>query len=532
MAIDPQDLPSPQNRTGRPVYRDFLPPCNNACPAGENIQAWLAEAQAGNWKKAWQILMDDNPLPAVTGRVCHHPCQNGCNRNFFDTTVNIHEVERFLGDKAVEENWTPAIPQQESGKRVLIVGAGPSGLSAAYHLRRMGHQVVIHEAGPVPGGMMHFGIPAYRLPREILDAETDRIQRMGIEIVLNQKVTDLLAEKEAGNFDAIFLAIGAHLGQNVDIPQQDAVKILDALSFLREVDQGNPPMLGRRVAIYGGGSTAMDAARTAMRLGYEPFVIYRRDQKHMRARKDEAEDALTEGVKVNWLRTIKEIDNTSFTVEVMELDKRGKPQPTGKFETLEADALIMAIGQRTDSQFLTKIPEIKFKKDGTVVVGRDMATGYPGIFAGGDMVPGKRNVSLAIGHGKQAARNIDAFLRGERYVKPPKHRIVRYKQLNMWYTEEGPQQQSTEIPLEARIDSFAEVREGLSPKAAISEAKRCISCGNCYECDICLERCPEDAILKLEPGKGYEINYDLCTGCAVCYEECPCHAIEMIPEPQ
>ena len=542
MATKPNDLTSPPDLTGhskgtgalrtqRPVYMDFLPPCNNACPAGENIQAWMAEAQAGNHQRAWEILMDDNPLPAVLGRICHAPCENGCNRTFIDTTVNIHAVERFLGDKAIEEKWQTQLLATGNGKRVLIVGAGPSGLSAAYHLTRMGHKVVIHEAGPVAGGMMHLGIPAYRLPREVLNAEIERILDMGVEIVLNHKVSDILAEKVKGNFDAVFVAVGAHISENVDIPQNDAVKILDALSFLKDVDQGNPPTLGRRVAIYGGGDVAMDAARTAVRLGYEPYIIYRRDRKRMPAKDSETEGALTEGVKINWLRSIREIDQTEFKVEIMELDKRGKPQPTGTFETLEADALIMAVGQRTDTAFLSKIPEIKFKKDGTVVVGRDMATGYPGIFAGGDMVPGKRSVALAIGHGKKAAKNIDAYLQNTSYEKPPKHKIAGYKRLHMWYATEAPPKTNPELPVEDRIISFVEVSQGLEEAAAVYEAKRCLSCGNCFECDACYGSCPEDAIIKLGPGQRYEYNYDLCTGCAVCYEGCPCHAIEMIPEP-
>ena len=252
-------------RTMRPVYVDRLPPCNHACPAGENVQAWLAEAQAGRYREAWEIIVRDNPLPAVHGRVCYHPCEDACNRKDVDDAVSIHAVERFLGDMALAQGLDRRSPtRRRSGKRVLVVGAGPSGLSAAWHLALLGHAVVIHEAGPMAGGMMHFGIPKYRLPREVLDAEIERIRSIGVEIVLNHKVTDLLAEKTDGRFDAVFLAVGAHLSKRQDIPARDAGKIYDALQFLEgRRARRRAAAIGRRVAIYGGGNTAMDAARTA-----------------------------------------------------------------------------------------------------------------------------------------------------------------------------------------------------------------------------------------------------------------------------
>ncbi len=255
-------------RQRRPVYVDLLAPCNHACPAGENIQAWLAHAQAGRYREAWLTLINDNPLPAVHGRVCYHPCEIDCNRGQLDSPVGIHAVERFLGDLAGRQGWQPPIDAPPSGKRVLVIGAGPSGLSAAYHLARLGHAVEIHEAGPLAGGMMHFGIPAYRLPREDLMQEVRRIEAMGVEIVLNHKVDDLLAEKEAGGFDAAFAAIGAHVSKHVDIPARDAARVLDAREpSPRRQHRRTARSLGRRVVVYGGGNTAMDAARTAERLG-------------------------------------------------------------------------------------------------------------------------------------------------------------------------------------------------------------------------------------------------------------------------
>ena len=519
-------------RTRRPAYVDLLPPCNNACPAGENIQGWLAHAQAGRYREAWLTLVRDNPLPAVHGRVCYHPCETSCNRQQVDSAVSIHAVERFLGDLATREGWPLPVDAPSSGKRVLIVGAGPSGLSAAYHLTRMGHAVEIHDAGPLPGGMMHFGIPAYRLPREELMKEVRQIEAMGVQLVLNHKVEDLLAEKEVGSFDAAFTAIGAQVSKHIDIPARDAARVLDAVSLLHEVGTGDRPRLGRRVVVYGGGNTAMDAARTARRLGAEEaLIIYRRDRAHMPAHAFEADEALEEGIKIKWLTSIKEIAGPTLTVEVMELDSAGRPHPTGQLDTLEADAVVLALGQQTDSGFLRKIPAIEFQSDGTVIVGPNMMTGHPGIFAGGDMVPSERTVTAAVGHGKKAARHIDAWLRGSAYQPPPKHPIVSFEMLHLpIYSDADPSVQRR-LPVAARTTGFAEVLAGLSEGEASYEAERCLSCGNCFECDQCYAACPEQAIEKLGPGRRYRYLYDRCTGCAVCFETCPCHAIEMIPEP-
>jgi NADPH-dependent glutamate synthase beta subunit-like oxidoreductase len=518
-------------RVQRPDYVSLLPPCNAACPAGENIQAWLALVIEKRYKAAWQALIKENPLPAVHGRVCYHPCETGCNRGQLDSPVSIHAVERFLGDRAIRKGWQVEWEAPASGKRVLIVGAGPSGLSAAYHLTRLGHSVEVHEAGPMAGGMMHFGIPAYRMPRDVLDAEISRIENMGVRFVFDHKVEDLLAERDAGNFDAVFVAIGAHISKHIDIPARDAGKMLDAVSFLASVEAGEAPQLGRRVAIYGGGNTAMDAARVAKRLGAdEALIIYRRDREHMPAHTFEADEAIEEGVKINWLRTIKEIDATTFTVEVMEVGEDGRPRGTGKLETLEADSLILALGQNSDATLLQGIEGIEFEWD-TVSVDTHMMTGHPGIFAGGDMVPSERTVTVAVGHGKKAARNIDAWLRGEVFWPPEKHTLASFDKLHVWYFTDAAQRSQESIDLQLRQSGFEEVVHGLKKPDAVFEALRCLSCGNCYECDGCFGACPERAIIKLGKRKGYAINFDKCTGCGVCFQQCPCHAIDMVPEP-
>ena len=297
--------------------------------------------------------------------------------------------------------------------RVLVVGAGPSGLSAAYQLARVGHTVTIREAGPLAGGMMRFGIPKYRLPREVLDAEIARIVALGVSIELNAKVDDVLAAKRDGHFDAVFLAVGAHIAKRAYLPAGSAGKMLDAVAVLRSMEGEERPLLGRRVVVYGGGNTALDVARTAKRLGAEESVIvYRRTREKMPAHDAELEEALQEGVLVKWLSTIREAGESSITVEKMTLDDKGMAQPTGEFETLAADSVVLALGQDVDLSLLDGVPGLEID-GGVVKVDANMMTGHPGIFAGGDMVPGERTVTVGIGHGKLAARNIDAWLRGE-----------------------------------------------------------------------------------------------------------------------
>jgi 2-oxoacid:acceptor oxidoreductase delta subunit (pyruvate/2-ketoisovalerate family) len=517
-------------RTTRPVYVDRLPPCNNACPAGENIQGWLYDAESGDYEAAWRLLTQDNPLPAVMGRVCYHPCESSCNRANLDAPVGINSVERFLGDEAIRHGWRFAAPPAPSGKRVLVVGAGPSGLSAAYHLARLGHAVAIHEAGPVAGGMMRFGIPKYRLPREVLEAEVRRIVGLGVELRLNAKVSDIRESMRAGAFDAAFLAVGAHIAKRAYIPAGSAAKILDALSVLRSMEGADKPLLGRRVVVYGGGNTAIDVARTAKRLGAEEaIIVYRRTRERMPAHDFEVEEALQEGVLIKWLSTIKQAAESSITVEKMVLDAEGSPQPTGEFETLAADSVVLALGQDVDLSLLEGVPGLEVK-DGVVRVGPDMMTGCAGVFAGGDMVPAERTVTVAIGHGKKAARHIDAWLRGTRYAPPPKHEPATFERLNPWYYADAPKTVRPVLDIVRRQSTFDEVVNGLDESNALYEARRCLSCGNCFECDNCYGVCPDNAVIKLGPGKRFQFNYDYCKGCGICAVECPCGAIKMIPE--
>ena len=539
-------------RTERPVYVDLLPPCNHACPAGENIQQWLYHAEegqgSGGYEAAWRQIMQDNPLPAIMGRVCYRPCETACNRAQVDAPVGINSVERFLGDEAIRQGWTVPVTAPDTGKRVLIVGAGPSGLSAAYHLRLLGHQVTLRDSAVWAGGMMRFGIPAYRLPRDILDAEVGRILAMGVTWEGGQQVTDLEAAMVDGGFDAAFLAVGAQRGKRAYIPAGDSARILDAVTLLHSMEGAERPQLGRRVAVYGGGNTAMDAARTARRLGAtDAVVVYRRTRDRMPAHAIEVEEAADEGVRMMWLSTIARAGEGKLTIEKMKLDETGFPQPTGEFTELEADTVVLALGQEAELSLLDGVPGVTIA-DGVVQVGSDLMTGHPGIFAGGDMVPADRTVTVAIGHGKKAARSIDAFLRtnagNEHAPLPagsmvaaaqlgtatPAPRLADFSRLNTWYYSDAPATVRPQLDAARRISTFDEVTGGLDESTAVFEARRCMSCGNCFECDNCYGVCPDNAVINLGPGRRYEIDLDYCKGCGICAAECPCGAIDMVPE--
>lgn len=517
-------------RTRRPVYVDFMPPCNSACPAGENIQAWLSLAQAGDYEGAFRVLMEDNPFPAIMGRVCVKPCETGCNRNHIDKTVNIHAVERFIGDEAIRLHWKILNESKPTGKRVMVVGAGPGGLSAAYHLACMGHTVEIFEREDAPGGLLRTGVPNYRLPKNILDEEVKRIAEMGVKINLSHTVQDIRQEKAAGKFDAVYLSTGAQHINSENIETDYSISITDAFSFFRAAGDSTP-YENKKFVVYGGGKLALYLARVLKRFNSEAIVFFPGDKKMMPAYDYETEDAMAEGVTVQLLKSIRKIQHHRLTIESMKVEK-GKTIGTGEMENLEADAVIIAMGQEAETGYLRPLPGIVLKEDGTVVINAERMTGYEGIFAGGDMLPGEnRSATIAIGHGKKAARHINAYLSNDHYEKGEKHPTAGYRKLQMWYKTEAPFIAQTRLRPEEAIKSFDEVITGLTEGEARYEAQRCLSCGNCFECDGCFGACPEDAIIKLGTGKRYKFNFNLCTGCAVCYEQCPCHSIEMIPEP-
>jgi NADPH-dependent glutamate synthase beta subunit-like oxidoreductase len=528
-------------RVERPVYRHALPPCSAACPAAEAVRDWLYTAEDGSYQAAWQRLMQDNPLPATMGRVCYHPCETECNRAQLDQAVGINAVERFLGDEAIRRGWQPPAPARPTGRRVLIVGSGPAGLSAAYQLALRGHAVTVREAAAKPGGMLRFGIPRYRLPREVLDAELARIAALGVRFETESCVDDLDDALREGGFEAAFLGVGAQSGKNAYIPAADSAHILDALTLLAAAEDRWPLHVGRRVAVYGGGNTAMDAARTARRLGAsDAVVVYRRTRERMPAHESELEEALAEGVTVRWLSTIAHADQGRIAVERMELDDSGFPRPTGDYETLAADTVVLALGQSAELSWLGEASGITVA-DGSIQVGEDLATGRPGVFAGGDAVAGQEHTATrAIGQGAAAARAIDRYLsslptRQEEAPDQQPQTPLPFEDLNTWYYSDAPATVRPQLEAARRADTFAEVVQGLTENNALYEARRCLSCGNCFGCDNCYGVCPDNAITKLgfdaDGQPRYAIDLDYCKGCGLCAAECPAGAILMVPEP-
>ena len=415
-------------RTERPVYVDRIPPCNNACPAGENIQAWLYHAESGDYHAAWKTLVENNPLPAIMGRACYHPCESACNRAQLDHEVNIHSVERFLGDEAIRRRLAVRGWLDHPAKMSWSSARDHPGFRRRITWRGSATKLAIYEAGPAAGGMMRFGIPKYRLPREILNAEIARIARYGRHIRLNDRVDDLAASPER---QAIRRCLSRR--RSARMPNAHIFRrAMPAESWMRweccaSVDGGEAAELGRRVLVYGGGNTALDVARTAKRLGAtETLIVYRRTREKMPAHDFEVQEAIEEGIQFRWLSTIKEAGDSSFKIEKMRLDEKGFPQPTGDFETIEGDSLVLALGQDVDLSFLERVSGLEIV-DGVVKVNSQMMTGHPGVFAGGDMVPAERTVTVAVGHGKKAARNIDAWLRGAAYHPGAKHELRRSK---------------------------------------------------------------------------------------------------------
>lgn len=532
IVLDPNT--SLQNQTGswrnmKPKYVDRLPPCNVACPSGENIQKWLSLMQEGKTKQAWEEIMLNNPFPAVMGRVCYHTCEKACNRSQFDGAVNINLIERSIGDVAITNNWkTSSNCAQLSGKKVLIIGAGPSGLSAAYFLKLSGCDVTIYESKSQCGGMMRYGVPKYRLPRKILDAEIKRILDLGVKLECNKHVSNIKSELQ--NFDAVYVATGAHVPAAAEIKftndkNEKKIRVFDAIDMLRKIEDSEFEVnsLGQNVVVYGGGNTAIDVARTAIRFGANVRIVYRRTIHNMPAHNSEIEDALAEGVEILCLRTIDCIDGSNVILNKMNYDEENEILTvTGEKETVAIDSLIIATGQSID---LALFDEIDIVDGKSIVVDANLMTNIEGIFAGGDVVKGKRTVTHAIGFGKKAAKCINAFLVNEQPKINTKNEIASFKKLN---TEYYKKQVREDVNVNNDL-SFNEKNISYSAEKMVFESERCFSCGSCFHCDNCYGFCPDNAIIKHADGS-LEFNYDYCKGCGICAVECPCGAIRMVDE--
>lgn len=554
------------NKTGawrylRPTFQDKTPPCNNSCPAGEDVEGYIYLAGKKRYKEAWSLIKEENPFPGVCGRVCMHPCQNACNREEFDKAININAVERFLADHALKQGYRVSFKKRKKKERVAIVGSGPAGLTCAYHLTRMGYQVTVFEALPVPGGMLRVGIPDYRLPKRVLEEEIDSILELGVQIQTNAKIDREIFEKKLKDFNAIFISTGNHKSINLRIPGDDSSGVISGLSFLKDMHIGVKVHVEKRVAVIGGGNTAIDAARSALRLGAKPFILYRRTTEEMPAIESEVMETEKEGIKIFYLTSPIRVISQNGRVEKLECVKNrlGPPDGSGRRIPIEikdsrffieVDNVISAIGEVPDLSFLPEGIDIKNQ---LLVTNEGLATLKKGVFAGGDVTSPLRSVAHAIGSGKRAAISIDRYLQGKglediidtiqigdgvslsmrKYLQRDNLssrrslEIVRFRNLNLDYFEHQTRQEMNTLCTEEKVSSFEEVNIGFQAETALHEAKRCFNCGVCNLCDNCSIFCPDMAVIKQSDRDQNTIDYDHCKGCGICVEECPRDAMYM-----
>ncbi len=534
MAVSLADMG--HNRTGswrylRPIYSEKIAPCKNACPVGNDIPRILSLVSQGRYEDAWRLFRETSPLPGVCGRVCYHPCESFCNRKNFDEALSIAAVERFVADACFDlEDKIPERPKRS--EKIAIVGSGPAGLTCAYFLAKDGYAVTVFEAASQPGGMLRLGIPAYRLPREVLNREIDLIARWGVEFRTNTKIgQDISIEKLWDSHDAVFIATGAHSGRALNIPGEEFAT--QGLEFLKAVNAGKTVTLGKQVLIIGGGNTAMDCARTALRLGAQPIVVYRRTREEMPAIAEEIEEAEHEGTRFEFLAAPIAIRKLNGKLEVQcirmklgEPDASGRRRPVpipGSDFIMYADTMLKAVGEEPELTFLSEHVETS---EGIVIERAQGILERAGIFIGGDAQTGPSTVTQAMRSGKETAQAITRFLRGER--KPKAVKLEEALRVNFNYFTHAPRVPTPQLPVSERTSNFSETKGAISAEQARAEANRCFSCGVCNNCDNCWVFCPDAAIARMNGT--YEVNYDFCKGCGVCVEECPRNVISLVEE--
>jgi NADPH-dependent glutamate synthase beta subunit-like oxidoreductase len=538
-------FPTGNFRFYRPVYRDKTPPCNHACPTGEQIQKYLDYVKHDRYLDGYLTIMEDNPMPSVTGRVCYHPCETACNRAAHDEPIGIRGVERFLGDFGLSLPGNPITADPLNGKTVAIVGSGPGGLACAYHLRRKGYASVIFEALDKPGGMLRAGIPAWHLPEEILDQEIAKLTGLGgIEIRCNTRITSL---DQLTGYDAVFLALGQDVGRRLDVEGAQARGVIGALEFLRETGLRRPVRIGGNVLVIGGGNTASDAARSAIRLGGGNATIVSLEAEHeLLIVAEDLDQAREEGVGFRPLSALAEVrtdadGNVAGAVLcdaylARDADGNVRPQITeGTRTQVACDTILIAIGQ---VQLLDWLPG-ECAERGLIAIdefgrvrGAPSALAGGHVFAGGDVVRGPSMVVDALGDGKRAARDIDRVLRAEALAADGETEIMPYEGLNTAYFRHAPRvSQTLAGPAERARSQVTEVTLAYSREEAAAEADRCMSCGVCNGCDNCYVVCPDVSVMRDVRENGhYEIRTHYCKGCLVCVQECPTGCLEKVPE--
>ncbi len=536
-------------RSVRPIHVARVSPCLQGCPAGNPVETFIRRIEEGDIDAALSVIREENPLPGICGRVCFHPCETVCNRGMLDGAVAIHSLERWVADHGT---WAAESPQQENGRSVAIMGSGPSGLTAAYHLRRMGYAVTVFEKERELGGLLRYGIPAYRLPREVLDREIGYLRAMGIVFMTGQTLTE--EEFNTGSYDAALLAVGVQKFRDPRLVHQEGVGVWQALAFLKKVQEGGISSLSGRVLVIGGGNAAIDTARCAVRLGAAVTVAYRRDREDMPAFDEEVNAAIEEGVRFAFHAAPQSVKRnaegkvigvgfarTTLGDEEASGRRRVQIDPRDTF-VLEADMVILATGEVPGD-----LPWGVEMKPGDSLCGTDREN----VFVAGDAAGGQRTVAYAIGWGKRAAVAIDAYVQSRTisfhqieipggegismraYLGKtglPGGQVVTFDEINTFYFPEQRRSRSRHLSPDQRARGFSEIVKGLTKPQALREAGRCFHCGDCVMCDNCLIFCPDMAIQHAEDGEGYEVDLDHCKGCAICARECPRGAIIMVEE--